>query len=278
MIPGARHSGKGKPMDPFSGAVLAKGAIAILQSLASPIVGLIRGKWARRKVRKAIQRASADFVKEHPETAAAMAASANPIAQDLADLRAGRPLEPKRLAKHWVSEEYLEADVAQAYAGQFARMLHTELLKIEGFSDLFKAGTGVATVEAVQRIEGYMEDSKARALAGEEQQVAVLYFQAASQYVDAAVAVAAGDDLGAEALVDRAETLIVTARLNRETLTLMNSKDVRDTFTALVEDRFEDVEAASVAGDRAATDAAVRWLVLGAKEFRAFVSLRLRER
>jgi len=276
MTPSARR-GKGAPVDPFSAFTLAESVVTILATLGTPIVGFFKSRRVKGHVRKAIERASSNFVAEHPETADAMATSAEAIAQELAQLRGGRPLAATRVAEHWVSGGYFELSDARAYAEQYARALHNELLKIEGFRDLFEAGITITTAETVLLIDDGLERDRAAARAREEREVAVLHFEAAREYFGAALALLDGDKFRAMGLAHNAETHIDTARLHRDSLALVRSKDVRERFAGLVEDRYEDVEAACAEGDRAKADAAVAALNQGCREFRAFVTARLSE-
>jgi hypothetical protein len=139
-------------LDPFSAAALAESVVTILGTLGTPIVGLIKSRRVKGQVRKAIERASSNFVAEHPETADVMAASAEAIAQGLAQLRAAGRSRRRGVAEHWVSSGYFELADARSYAEQYARTLHNELLKIDGFRDLFEAGATITTAETVLEV------------------------------------------------------------------------------------------------------------------------------
>jgi hypothetical protein len=272
MTPAARHTCKGVPVDPFSAAQLADSVISILSKLATPVVRLIKGRLVRRKVRKIIERASSDFVAGHPETATAMAGSADAIAYELAQLRGGRPLGATRIAEHWAAAGYFGLEEATAYTEQFARELHDELLGIDGFRDMFQAGATITIAETIELIEAANERDRANARADDERDVAILYVEAASEYYKAALALLGKEKLKAMALECDAETRVAKARLQRDSLTLVKSKDLRERFAELVEDRYDDVEAACEAGSQAEAEAAVDALDQGRRDFSDFVT------
>lgn len=272
MTPAARHTGKGVPIDPFSAAQLADSVISILSQLATPVVRLVKGKLVERKVRKIIEQAAAGFVARNPETATAMAGSAEAIAQELAQLKGGRPLGATRIAEHWAAAGYFGLEEATAYATQFAGELHTKLLGIGGFRDLFQAAATITIAETIELIEAALERDRADARADDERDVAILYIEAASEYYKAALALLGNEKLKAMELECSAETRIAKARLQRDSLTLVKSKDVREKFKGLVEDLYDDVEAAYENGDQAEAEAAVATLDQGRRDFSDFVT------
>ena len=264
-------------MDPFSAGAFAKSVVTALSALEGPIAAVIKRRLVKRKVRKSIERVSLKFVAEHPATAEAMADSAEAIAHELARLaEAGRLADAQALAERWAATGHLSQDDARWYADEYVQRLHDELLKIDGFRPLLEARAGLTAAEELMFIAESMRRIEASARARDEQEIAVLYFEAAKAYFQAALALIAGDASGAMRCEYDAHSLIDTAKLGRASLALVNSKEVRERFAELVERRFDYAEVACASGDPAEAQRAVGALYEGCEAFRALVNERLR--
>lgn len=272
----AQDRGKGAPVDPFSAAALASEVVDILATLGAPIAGWLKSWRMKRKVRKVVKRASASFVDEHPETAEALAGSAEAIAHELARLtESGRPLTARTLAEQWAASGHLDQAEADRYATEYVQRLHDELMKIDSFRAVLSAGADVSSAETLQIINEALQETKEATRAQEEREVAASYYDAAKQYFYGALALLDGDATGAMGFAYDAQSLLDEAELNRDSLVIGSSRDLRLRFEELVEGRYEDVEAACAEGDRAKSDWAVRALSEGCAEFRALVKQRL---
>jgi hypothetical protein len=271
MTRSALHRGKGASVDPFSAAGLAANVVDILWSIGTPIAGMIKSRLVKRRLRKAIKRVSSNFVAEHPTTAKALAASADAIAHELARLTdAGRPLPENVLAEQWAASGHLDRADAFRYAGEYVQTLHDQLLKVDGFTALFEAGAIVTAAEILRRLE---EESRAR----EERAVAASYYDAANEYVHAALRRLEGDEPGAIQSAYDARSFIEKAELNGDWRVIERSKGLRARFKELVEERYDELESACATGDGTTAALIYEALEQGSAEFKALVKQRLLE-
>lgn len=270
MTPGAHDGGKGTPVDPSSAAALAGSVVDILWALGTPIANVIKRRLLRRKLRKVIARVSVDFAAEHPAVAEAMAASDEAIAHELARLiGAGRLLAPKVLADQWKASGGLDPADASQFATEYVQALQDELLKIDGFRPLLKSGAAVTTAETLQRIEEALRTREERGLA-------TAYFDAADEYVHAALARLDGDAIGAIRSAHDARSLAEKAEISGGDWQVIEKlRDLREGFKEFVEGRFDEFEAAYESEDPMAIQAAFEALEQGAREFQALVRKRL---
>jgi hypothetical protein len=251
--------------NPLAPSALASSVVNILSKLGSPIAGVIKRRWVKRQVRKAIASATSAFVAAHPETADALAGSAEPIAQELARLPgAGRPLTSNVLADHWVASGNFDPAEARRLAADYVQALHDALLKIDGFRQLFEAGASVTVAEIQQRAEEASRDL-------EQREAAIAYFEAAREYVHAAGARLNGDERGAWQSEYDARSLVDVAELRHQYRVSERLKDVRAWFRELVEDRYAEFKDEFESGGRAAAETALEALEQGSIEFRARV-------
>ena len=268
MTRSARYQGKGVALDPASAAALAANVVSILRALGGPIAAVLKRRLLRRRLLKVVKGVSLNFVAGHPEAAGALAASAEAIAHELARLMgAGRPLAPKDLADQWAATGRLGPADAHRLAAEYARALHDGLLQVDEFGTLFKTGAVVTTAEAVQGLENATRDR-------EEREVAAAYYDAADKYVHAALALRRGDQIGAMGSEYDAQSLLDRAELNLDWHIIERFTDVRQSFRELVEQQYDEFEAAFDTGDSAATGIAFEALKLGCGDFKALVKER----
>jgi hypothetical protein len=268
MTRSMRDSGKAVPVDPASAIALAANVVDILVGLAAPITKLLNSRFLRRRVRKVIEAVSLDFAAQHPSTAAALVSSAEAIAHELARLMGtGKPLAPKVLADQWAATGSLNRADATLFADAFVQALHDALLGIDGFRPLFESGATVATAETVQRLEDALR-------AREVREVAAAYYDAADEYVHAAIALLGREETKALRSEYDASSLVAKAELNRDPRIIERFRDLRLTFRDLVEERYDDFRDAYDTGSAGTTER-LNALNRGAQDFKAFVLERL---
>ncbi len=181
-------------MNPFNAAGLAANVVEVLATLGGPIAGWLKSRWVRRKVRKVLKRASAKFVAEHPVAAEAIAGSPEAIAQEVGRLtQSGRPVAASTLAEEWVASGRLDRAIADRFAVAYVQRLHDELMKVDGFREVLAIGAAVSAAETLERINAAQQETKKATRAQEEREVAVLHFEAGTEYFRAALALLDGE-------------------------------------------------------------------------------------
>jgi hypothetical protein len=253
----------------FAAVAFAANVVEILTGVARPIGEALQSRRVRKRVAKVVERVSSRFVDEHPEMADVLSGSSRAVANELAGLTgSGLPADPTGLADEWAATGPVSPRDAHQYAGEYVGALHAELLKIDGFRELFVAGSAVETAQAVRRIA---DGEQARL----EREVAASYYAAADECFHAALAWLHGHEYVAEGHAYDARSLVGKAELVDDWRVLETCKDLRMSFDDLVAERCEEVRVACVSGERAEADAARRALEQGIEEFKALVRERL---
>jgi hypothetical protein len=251
-------------MDPVSVLAIGANVVQILGGFSSPITAAIKARRVKKKVAAIIDRVTSEFVRDHPDLLAVWKYSAEPIARELADLRAGIPMEAGPLARVWAEEGGISSGDARDLATEYVRALHRGLLSIDGFREILEAGATVLSAEQLRKLVQGMQTN-------DEIEIALTYYRAADRYVDAALARLAGDEEEVATCRYRANSLIEEAELARDWRVIESLEGLRVMFAEMVECGFDEFLAKVVDSDQVTAEAALQDFTMMCTDFKAAV-------
>jgi len=252
--------GKGRQVDPVSASALAANVLSILTTLASPAGNALKRWLLTRKVRKAIEKVTKGFVAAFPEAEDAVFSSAAAIAEELARLRAGKPVEARALSGAWVSEGYFDEATAHQLADDYVGRLNAALLAIDGFQQLMVAYSTLAATA----ILGEMNERERRKV---ESEINRGFLRAAYLYFRSGREMLYDDRFSADGSKYEAEALLAEIALIPDWRIKDRFRQLRDAFRDLVQSRYETfVEAHEAGADIAELSALLEELRLGTQE------------